>query len=216
MDLTTPLTYVKGIGPARAAMLEAKGLTTVEDLLGYVPFPTITEEPYSLTIAPYSFLWLELQPASEIPEILPPPVASADAMVDALVEQPAGEIDLPAQGWAGWIGGHGAKLLATALADWLPRQRWFGAKTRVIQSVRLLDWVELTPTRTASSISGEKLPPALFFIEVHRGKHIASRAAALRRCSARVGPLPMDGIDISHRHRLAGVRSDDIRQHHAE
>ena len=36
--LTTPLTYVKGIGPARAAMLEAKGLVTVEDLLGYVPF----------------------------------------------------------------------------------------------------------------------------------------------------------------------------------
>src|SRR3974390_3000406 len=38
MDLTTPLTYVKGIGPARAAMLETKGLTTVEDLLGYAPF----------------------------------------------------------------------------------------------------------------------------------------------------------------------------------
>ncbi len=38
MDLVTPLTYVKGIGPARAAMLQAKGLVTVEDLLGYVPF----------------------------------------------------------------------------------------------------------------------------------------------------------------------------------
>jgi ATP-dependent DNA helicase RecG len=38
MDLATPLTSVKGIGPARAAMLEAKGLITVEDLLGYVPF----------------------------------------------------------------------------------------------------------------------------------------------------------------------------------
>ena len=38
MDLTTPLTYVKGIGPARSAMLEAKGLATVEDLLAYVPF----------------------------------------------------------------------------------------------------------------------------------------------------------------------------------
>ena len=38
MDLSTPLTYVKGVGPARAAMLEAKGLTAVEDLLGYVPF----------------------------------------------------------------------------------------------------------------------------------------------------------------------------------
>ncbi|HUE20722.1 MAG TPA: ATP-dependent DNA helicase RecG [Bryobacteraceae bacterium] len=38
MDLTTPLTYIKGVGPARAAMLEAKGLSTVEDLLAYVPF----------------------------------------------------------------------------------------------------------------------------------------------------------------------------------
>src|SRR5437763_10986604 len=38
MDLSTPLTYVKGVGPGRAAMLEAKGLVTVEDLLGYVPF----------------------------------------------------------------------------------------------------------------------------------------------------------------------------------
>jgi ATP-dependent DNA helicase RecG len=38
VDLSTPLTDVKGIGPARAAMLEAKGLHTVEDLLGYVPF----------------------------------------------------------------------------------------------------------------------------------------------------------------------------------
>src|SRR5215475_15849943 len=38
MDLSTPLTNVKGIGPTRAAMLEAKGLVTVEDLLGYFPF----------------------------------------------------------------------------------------------------------------------------------------------------------------------------------
>jgi ATP-dependent DNA helicase RecG len=38
VDLTTSLTYVKGVGPARAAMLEAKGLFSVEDLLAYVPF----------------------------------------------------------------------------------------------------------------------------------------------------------------------------------
>ena len=38
MDLSTPLTYVKGVGPARGAMLETKGLLTVEDLLSYVPF----------------------------------------------------------------------------------------------------------------------------------------------------------------------------------
>jgi ATP-dependent DNA helicase RecG len=38
MDLNTPLMYVKGVGPARAAMLEAKGLVVVEDLLTYAPF----------------------------------------------------------------------------------------------------------------------------------------------------------------------------------
>jgi maltose alpha-D-glucosyltransferase/alpha-amylase len=32
------------------------------EMLGYVPFPTITKAPYFLTLAPYSFLWLELQP----------------------------------------------------------------------------------------------------------------------------------------------------------
>ncbi|MCC6857910.1 MAG: ATP-dependent DNA helicase RecG [Bryobacterales bacterium] len=38
MDLSTPISYVKGVGPARGAMLQAKGIATVEDLLAYVPF----------------------------------------------------------------------------------------------------------------------------------------------------------------------------------
>ena len=38
MDLSTSLTYIKGVGPGRAAMFEAKGLRTVEDLLAYFPF----------------------------------------------------------------------------------------------------------------------------------------------------------------------------------
>jgi ATP-dependent DNA helicase RecG len=38
LDTSTPLQYVKGIGPARAQMLESKGLLTVEDLLAYAPF----------------------------------------------------------------------------------------------------------------------------------------------------------------------------------
>ena len=38
MDTSTPLKYVKGVGPARAEMLETKGLVTVEDLLAYAPF----------------------------------------------------------------------------------------------------------------------------------------------------------------------------------
>src|SRR5579875_2560930 len=38
LDLGTPLQFVKGIGPARAEMLAAKGLNTVSDLLYYAPF----------------------------------------------------------------------------------------------------------------------------------------------------------------------------------
>jgi ATP-dependent DNA helicase RecG len=38
LDLDTPLAYLKGVGPARAAMLASKGLEVVEDLLNYFPF----------------------------------------------------------------------------------------------------------------------------------------------------------------------------------
>src|SRR5205085_6776993 len=37
-DLSTPVQYVKGIGPRIAEMLAAKGIATVEDLLYYLPF----------------------------------------------------------------------------------------------------------------------------------------------------------------------------------
>ncbi|MBA3973116.1 MAG: ATP-dependent DNA helicase RecG [Candidatus Solibacter sp.] len=38
MDLSTPVTYLKGVGPQRAVHLEAKGLRTAADLLSYAPF----------------------------------------------------------------------------------------------------------------------------------------------------------------------------------
>ena len=38
MDFETQLQFVKGVGPARAGMLESKGLRTVSDLVAYAPF----------------------------------------------------------------------------------------------------------------------------------------------------------------------------------
>lgn len=38
LDLSTPVQYVKGVGPRLAEMLAAKGISTVEDLLYYLPF----------------------------------------------------------------------------------------------------------------------------------------------------------------------------------
>src|SRR5437764_13538373 len=37
-ELTTPVQYLKGVGPRLADLLAAKGLHTVEDLLYYLPF----------------------------------------------------------------------------------------------------------------------------------------------------------------------------------
>src|SRR5437763_6180765 len=38
LDVSTPLQYVKGIGPVRGKLLAGKGLLTVSDLLYYAPF----------------------------------------------------------------------------------------------------------------------------------------------------------------------------------
>ena len=38
LELSTNVQYVKGIGPRIAEMLLEKGITTVEDLLYYLPF----------------------------------------------------------------------------------------------------------------------------------------------------------------------------------
>jgi ATP-dependent DNA helicase RecG len=38
LELNTPVQYVKGVGPRIAAILAEKGITTVEDLLYYLPF----------------------------------------------------------------------------------------------------------------------------------------------------------------------------------
>ena len=141
------------------------------EMLGYVPFPAIDETPYAVTLAPYSFLWVELQPASPKPEPLPEPQAEAEADMGG---NEAVALDLLTKGWPGLLAGHVLSLLETALPAWLPRQRWFGAKTRKIQSTRLLDWVEL-PVAIAADTSilssadrpaGSTIPPALFFVEI--------------------------------------------------
>ncbi|MGD0631266.1 MAG: maltose alpha-D-glucosyltransferase [Terracidiphilus sp.] len=132
------------------------------EMLGYVSFPPIDKTPYALTLAPYSFLWLELQPDSVQPAPLPEP--RVQAAEDAGVNESAA-LELLAGGWSGLLGGHGPALLEAALPSWLPRQRWFGAKSRKIQSARAVDWVELPADRAGNTV-GVTIPPAVFFIEI--------------------------------------------------
>ena len=50
--------------PVMLDLNEFEGRIPVE-MLGYVTFPTITAQPYFLTLSPYAFLWFELQVASD-------------------------------------------------------------------------------------------------------------------------------------------------------
>src|SRR5271157_2967516 len=156
--------------PVSLDLSEYAGFEPVE-MLGYVPFPAIDKTPYALTLAPYSFLWLEIQPSSAQLEPLTEPQA---AILEDAAASEAAALDLFTKGWSGLLAGHGLALLETELTAWLPRQRWYGAKTRKIRSTRVLDWVEL-PNATAAgttilATSGlpadSTIPPALFFIEI--------------------------------------------------
>jgi maltose alpha-D-glucosyltransferase/alpha-amylase len=47
--------------PAELSLAKWAG-STPHEVLGRVPFPTITEEPYAVTLPPYGFLWFDLVP----------------------------------------------------------------------------------------------------------------------------------------------------------
>jgi maltose alpha-D-glucosyltransferase/alpha-amylase len=117
------------------------GMIPVE-MLGYVAFPPIDKSAYALTLAPYSFLWLELQPAPEVPEA--PTVKTEETTLNLITGS-----------WHDLLAASGVSLMQELLPAYLVRQRWFGAKSRTISSVRILDWVELP-----------NIPAAIVFIEI--------------------------------------------------
>jgi maltose alpha-D-glucosyltransferase/alpha-amylase len=154
--------------PVSLDLSEYVGSQPVE-MIGYVAFPAITEAPYSLTLAPYSFLWLELQ-APQV-EMQPAAESREEARREIPLEQNVG-IEALTRGWAGFLAGRGTAVLESALAAWLPQQRWFGAKTRQIQAAQIRDWAELRPTAGDNCFNTPDAPrsstvyPALFFVEV--------------------------------------------------
>ena len=155
---------------AQPVSLDLSGYEGMEpvEMLGYVAFPTITSTPYQLTVAPYSFLWLELQDASintrNQPEALP-------VIIEDTTQSEVLAIDLASTGWSGLLTANGLKRLESALREWLPNRRWFGAKSRRIQSVRIAQWAELSlpvgnPQFAAAETGTPPVPPAMFFVEV--------------------------------------------------
>jgi maltose alpha-D-glucosyltransferase/alpha-amylase len=105
---------------------EFRGRQVIE-VLGRSEFPQIGDSYYLLTLQAHSFFWFEL-------------AASADG--DAALRQaqaPEFVTLVMPQGWADLFTRHNQpQLESDAIPGFLPRQRWFAAKDRRLQSTRVL------------------------------------------------------------------------------
>ncbi len=119
---------------------ELRGALPVE-LFGGAEFPAIGDLPYFLTLGPHGFYWLSIEPAAERDEPVPP------------------HLELAAP-WYEAIAGSGRHLLETALAEYVPRRRWYRDKSRQIRRVTVSDVVALPHPLHAAPVA------SLLFLEV--------------------------------------------------
>ena len=127
--------------PVELDLAQYAGMVPVE-MLGYVEFPRIRTSGYPLTVGPYGFLWLELQPS---PELAP-------------VQHDDGEPELElnaANDWMSVLEGKGRRELEeTVLRAYVVRQRWFGGKSRVITGTKIEDWAVFNNGTSALAFIG--------------------------------------------------------------
>jgi maltose alpha-D-glucosyltransferase/alpha-amylase len=124
--------------PVDLDLSEAEGAVPVE-MLGYVDFPPIERQPYRLTLAPYSFLWLELQqrtqPSEASMEFEEPTALSATGGWESIFE-----------------GVNCQRLEMSSFREYLPKQRWFAGKSRHIKTTRVRDWAPFHSPRSAVAL----------------------------------------------------------------
>ena len=113
--------------PVELDLARFEGVVPVE-MLGYVEFPPIRNEPYRLTLGPYGYLWFELQaptaPLRDLDGEPGEPVLASASLGEVLA--------MPARA-----------AFERLLVPFLMRQRWFGRKSRVIDSVSVSDLADL-------------------------------------------------------------------------
>jgi maltose alpha-D-glucosyltransferase/alpha-amylase len=137
--------------PVDLDLSELEGMVPVE-MLGYVEFPAIGRQPYRFTLGAYGFLWLELHGTPE---------RTAE-------REPESSILTVGAGWASLFEGAARHRLETvALPEYLPKQRWFGSKSRKIRTTRVVDWSVSDRSKAALAlveVSYEAGPAETYFL----------------------------------------------------
>ena len=126
--------------PVQLDLAKFAGRNPVE-MLGYVPFPPIDKTPYAITLAPYSFFWLELQSAGS--QAIAPLLESEPETKNETIDSTAA------------FASPGAEVLENVLPTYIAQQRWFGGKSGGIAKVRV---ASITPIKGS--------PGAIALIEV--------------------------------------------------
>ena len=121
------------VQPVELDLSRLKGQTPFETF-GRVQFPTITEAPYFLSLAPSSCIWFQLE-------------TIAGSNLGGAEQLPAHEVEaIPritlTAGWETLLEGRERAILErTVLPKFISRQRWFGAKSRSLETVSIRDWI---------------------------------------------------------------------------
>ena len=142
----------KTVQPAEIDLSRFRGLTPVE-MFGRVQFPTITEQPYFLSLAPSSCIWFQLEAVTS------PTGINADQL-------PQHEVDaIPwitlTGGWETLLEGRERAILERqVLPQFIRRQRWFGGKSSTLETVSIRDWIRFDPP-------GSPLPIVLLYVRTY-------------------------------------------------
>jgi maltose alpha-D-glucosyltransferase/alpha-amylase len=107
------------------------GLVPVE-LFGQSNFPPVGEDPYFLTLGPYSFYWFSLE-QSRI-DLNSPPDALANMIVPVLAVR--GE-------WHNLFSRETRPVLSSVLTGYIRGRRWFGGKARHILNLDIGDVIQM-------------------------------------------------------------------------
>jgi maltose alpha-D-glucosyltransferase / alpha-amylase len=100
------------------------------ELFGQTKFPAIGKLPYLLTLSPHAFHWFNLPPEK------------TDAGSDGAKPQGPGVLTVNSR-WTEVLQGRLKTSFESILARDLPNRRWFGGKSRPIQSLQIAESVSL-------------------------------------------------------------------------
>ncbi len=133
--------------PVQLDLSKYTGRQPVE-MLGYVPFPIVDETPYAITLAPYSFFWLELQPTAPRPDSASSTEdLSSRPEPDPEPREGEGAAERPAVPPSPSLPSLLSQShLDTILPAYIAKQRWFGGKSRAIRSTRITSTLPIHAT----------------------------------------------------------------------